>query len=171
MAPDANPPREGPHETAADADRYAEISDALVAAVDRAVPGWIERLVLERLRAWSGHVSAEVAADAVQAGVAARDEVVPALRTLVDTDIDAQRGNPLALLRDATAHAHAVLDRAGMPAMPRDQFAERSFPADRYGLVPATWADIDPDLHEIGLTWGAAKAYLHKARRRDEGRV
>ena len=54
--------------------------------------------------------------------------------------------------------------------MPRDQFANSSFPDDVYGLVPATWADVDPSLHEIGITWGAAKAFVHKARRRDEGR-
>ncbi len=55
--------------------------------------------------------------------------------------------------------------------MPRDQFARNSFPDDTYGLVPATWADIDPALHEIGITWGAAKAFLFKARRRAEGKT
>lgn len=168
MASDANPDRS---DLAADEARYAEISVQLVEAVATAVPIWIERLVAERLQAWSGHVSPEVAASAVTAGEAAKDDVVPRLRALVTTDIDEQRGNPLALLRDATVHAHRVLADAGMPSMPRDQFAEQSFPEDVYGLVPATWQDVDPALHEIGLTWGAAKAYLFKARRRAEGRT
>ena len=108
---------------------------------------------------------------AVLAGERARDEAVSRLRALVDADIDEQRANPLAVLRDVTSHAHAVLADAGMPSMPRDQFARQSFPDDAYGLVPATWADIDPDLHEIGITWGAAKAFLFKARRRAEGKT
>lgn len=171
MADDANPPPpRSESQRTADAERYAQISDALVAAVDAAVPGWIEGLVTRRIVEWSGHASPEVAAAAVTAGEDARKEVVPALRALVETDVDNQRTNPLSLLRDATRHAHAVLADAGMPAMRRDQFAERSFPDDSFGLVPATWADVDPALHEIGITWGAAKAFLHKARRRDEGR-
>lgn len=170
MSADANPAPDQADDPA-DAARYAEVSATLVDAVAEVVPGWIERLVVERLRAWSGHVSPEVAAQAVAAGEAARDDVVPRLRTLVETDIDDQDANPLALLRGATAHGHRVLAEAGMPSMPRDQFARNSFPDDAYGLVPATWADIDPELHEIGITWGAAKAFLFKARRRREGRT
>ncbi|MDZ7675532.1 MAG: hypothetical protein U5K30_10745 [Acidimicrobiales bacterium] len=149
--------------------RYAEVCDTLVETVAAVVPGWIERLVTERVRAWRGEVNEEVAATAARAGTAARDDVVPALRALVDTDIDDQRGNPLALLRGATSHAHAVLADAGVPEVVRDQFAERSFPDDVYDLVPASWDEVDPSLHEIGITWGAAKAHLFKARRRAEG--
>ena len=171
MAPDAN---SGPHPRRADdADeaRFAELSRQLVEAVDAVLPEWIEGLVEVRVREWSGHVSAEVAAAALTAGAAARDAVVPELRALLTTDIDAQRANPLAVLRGATRFAHAVLADLGVPAMPRDAFAEQSFPDDRYGLVPATWSDVDPSLHEIGITWGAAKAYVHKARRRAEGSI
>ncbi len=96
---------------------------------------------------------------------------MPELRSLLATDVDAQRANPLAVLRGATRFAHAVLADTGVPAMPRDQFARRSFPDDVYGLVPATWSDIDPSLHELGITWGAAKAFVHKARRRAEGQA
>jgi putative CocE/NonD family hydrolase len=44
-----------------------------------------------------------------------------------------------------------------------------SFPDDAYDLGPASFADIDPSLHEPGLMWGAAKAHVHLARRRAEG--
>lgn len=169
MAPDANPPARGSADPADEA-RLADAARSLAEQVEAAVPGWIERLVVTRVREWSGHVSPEVAAEAVAAGEAARDDVVPRLRRLLETDIDDQRGNPLDLLRGATRHADAVLERTGMPAVQRDQFAERSFPSDRYDLMPATWADIDPSLHEPGITWGAAKAFVHKARRRAEGR-
>lgn len=166
MASDANPPV-----AAADEERLAAIAAALADRVEEAVPGWIEGLVLTRVREWSGHVSAEVAAEAVVAAEDARAEVVPRMRRLLGADIDDQTANPLELLRHATRHAHDALARIGVPSVARDDFTQRSFPGDSYDLMPATWSDIHPDLHEIGLTWGAAKAFVHKARRRAEGRT
>jgi hypothetical protein len=52
----------------------------------------------------------------------------------------------------------------------RDEFSLRNFPDDVYDLTPASFADVDPELHEPGLLWGAAKAHVHLARRRREGR-
>lgn len=164
MGPDANPPAAG-----ADEERLARIAGELADRVEEVVPGWIERLVLDRVRDWSGHVSAAVAAEAVVAAEAARADAVPHMRALLATDIDDQRGNPLEVLRRATGHAHDALARIGVPSVVRDDFSERSFPGDSYDLMPATWSDVDPSLHELGLTWGAAKAYVHKARRRAEG--
>lgn len=174
MGSDANPPDRARPDARATADpadeaRLAAAARELADRVEQVVPSWIEGLVVTRVRQWSGHVSATIAAEAVTAGESARDELMPRLRRLLEADIDDQRANPLDLLRGATRHAHAVLERTGMPAVQRDQFAERSFPADEYDLVPATWADVDPSLHEPGITWGAAKAFVHKARRRAEG--
>jgi hypothetical protein len=166
MASDANPPV-----AAEDEERLAAIAAELADRVEATLPRWIEGLVLTRVRQWSGHVSPEVAAEAVVAAEGARSDVVPRMRALLATDIDRQGGNPLELLRAATSHAHDALARIGVPAIERDEFSERSFPGDSYDLVPATWADVDPSLHEIGLTWGAAKAFVHKARRRAEGRT
>lgn len=165
MGSDANPPV-----AAADEERLAAIAAELADRVEATVPAWIERLVLTRVRDWSGHVSAEVAAEAVVAAEGAGREVVPRMRTLLETDIDLQAANPLELLRGATRHAHDALARIGVPSVPRDDFSQRSFPGDSYDLMPATWSDVDPSLQEVGLTWGAAKAYVHKARRRAEGR-
>jgi hypothetical protein len=164
MASDANPPV-----AADDEARLAAIAAELADRVEAMVPGWIERLVLDRVRDWSGHVSAEVAAEAVVAAEEARRDVVPRMRALLLADIDEQAGNPLEVLRRGTSHAHDALDRIGVPGVVRDDFARRSFPGDTYDLVPATWSDVDPSLHELGLTWGAAKAFVHKARRRAEG--
>ncbi len=171
MSPSDNPPPERAGVDPADEARFAEISSALVDAVERAVPAWIERLVTTRVQQWSGHVSPEVVATAATAGAAAAEDVVPRLRALVETDLDEQRTNPLSLLRDTTRFAHDVLADLGVPAVARDQFSTRSFPEDSYGLVPAAWEDVDPDLHELGLAWGAAKAFLFKARRRGEGKT
>lgn len=164
MASDANPPV-----APADEERLAAIAAELADRVEAAVPGWVEGLVLTRVREWSGHVSAEVAAEALVAAEEARADVVPRMRALLAADIDDQAANPLGLLRGATRHAHDALARIGVPSVARDDFARRSFPDDAYDLMPATWSDIDPELHEIGLTWGAAKAFVHKARRRAEG--
>ena len=62
-----------------------------------------------------------------------------------------------------------VLADAGVPPIVRDEFEERAFPDDVYGLAPASFADLDPALREPGLVWGAAKAHVVLARRRAEG--
>ena len=41
-------------------------------------------------------------------------------------------------------------------------------PDDDYDLVPTSFADLDPSLRELGLAWGAARAYVHRARHRSE---
>lgn len=172
MSPPDNPTRHDPPPVdPADEARFAEISAQLVETVAEVVPSWIERIVVERVVAWSGSMTPELLAAATAAGEAAAADVAPRLRALVATDLDEQRTNPLSLLRDATRFAHEVLLDAGVPGVSRDQFSSRSFPDDDYGLVPASWDQVDPSLHEIGLTWGAAKAFLFKARRRAEGRT
>jgi hypothetical protein len=45
-----------------------------------------------------------------------------------------------------------------VPDVARDEFEERSFPADRYGLVPRAFADLDETLGPAQLVWGIAKA-------------
>jgi hypothetical protein len=97
-------------------------------------------------------------------------EVGGALRELLAMDVDAQPLNPLALLRMAVRYPGGVLAAAGVPPVRRDEFAERSFPEDAYGLVPATWADVDESLREPGLVWSAWKAKAVLDRRRAEGR-
>jgi hypothetical protein len=107
-------------------------------------------------------------AAAERAGADAVAEVVPRLRSLLATDVDAQRTNPLAVLRSAVRHPTGVLRDLGVPIADRDEFAERAFPEDVYDLSPASFADIDESLHEPGLRWGAAKAYVHLRRRRPD---
>jgi hypothetical protein len=92
------------------------------------------------------------------------------VRALLASDIDDQRTGPLAVVRGAVRFPTAVLEQAGVPPVERDPFAVRQFPEDLYDLAPATFGDLDPTLHEPGLTWGAAKAHVHLARRRREGR-
>jgi hypothetical protein len=128
----------------------------LAAAIDAAVPHWIERLVHRYVPA----------ADASAAAAAARTDVAAGLKTLIAEDVDAQRTTPLSVLRDATRHATAVLRAAGVAPVAREEFAVRAFPDDVYDLAPASFADVDESLVEPGLVWGAAKAHAHLERHR-----
>jgi hypothetical protein len=102
--------------------------------------------------------------------VAATDDLGPRIRVLLATDVDDQRGNPLQVARELTRYATGVLRGAGVPPVVRDAEAERQFPDDDYDLTPASFADLDPRLAEIGIAWGAAKAHVVLRRRRREGR-
>ncbi len=74
------------------------------------------------------------------------------------------------MLRSLVPYPTAVLRAAGARPVARDEFAARNFPHDAYDLSPATFADVDPACTSPGLVWGAAKAHVHLARRRREGR-
>jgi hypothetical protein len=144
--------------------------EALATAIEAALPGWVERAVARIAAAYLGAVPEEVRAAAAAAGDRAKVEVGLSIRQLLDTDVDDQRTNPLALLRSAVRYPTAVLRDAGVPPVVRDEFAERAFPDDVYDLAPATWGDVDQSLHEPGIAWGAWKAKTVLDRRRREGR-
>lgn len=158
----------GPAEDEAALVRYGE---RLADGVEAALPGWVERSVERLAVAWAGRLDAGVAAAARAAGADARAEVAPRVRALLALDLDEQRTNPLALVREAVRFPTAVLREAGVPPVERDEVAERQLPDDPYDLTPTSFADLDPALHEPGLEWGAAKAHVHLARRRAEGQV
>jgi hypothetical protein len=153
-----------------DAAALARYADRLVTAVDAALPGWVDTSVRRVLSAQGIAVDDEVVRAIDAAGGAARDEGMPRLRALLATDVDEQRTNPLAVLRSLVRHPTTVLHAAGARPVERDEFQVRAFPDDVYDLAPATFSDVDPALHEPGLEWGAAKAHVHLARRRREGK-
>jgi hypothetical protein len=145
--------------------RLDAVATALADAVVAALPGWVERAVASRVPLLTGSTRAA----ATDAGRRAAADVGPAVRQLLASDVDDQRANPLAVLRRAVRYPTEVLRAAGVEPPRRDEFAERAFPDDVYDLSPATWADVDPSLHERGVVWGAAKAHVVLARRRREG--
>jgi hypothetical protein len=144
---------------------YAE---ALRSAVVAAVPRWVVRVVGERYVQWAGGgtLPDAVLEEAVRAGAEAAAAVEPPLRALLEADVDAQHTNPLAIVRTAVRYPTAVLREAGVPEVARDAHAEALFPADVYDLTPGAFGDLDPSVHEPGLTWGAAKAHVVLRRRR-----
>ena len=94
-------------------------------------------------------------------------EVVQQLRALLGVDITDQPVGPLEIIRRSVRVPTDVLRQVGATPVPRDDFAIQNFPDDEYALTPASFADIDPSLHEPGLVWGAAKAHVHLRRRRE----
>ena len=128
--------------------------EALADAVVAAVPGWVRRSV-ERFA---------VGLDVDDAARAAVAEIEPALRAVLTADVDEQRVNPLAIVRDAVQFPTALLRDAGIEPPARSRFDVEHFPDDVYGLVPMTWRDIDESLHEPGIVWGATKAMAHRRR-------
>ena len=142
----------------------AEQARALADGVDAALPRWVERSVERLLVAYSGSADPTAMAAAHDAGKRARADVGTRVRALLAADIDEQHTNPLSILRQAVPYPTEVLRQAGVPPVERDRFAEERFPDDDYDLTPASFADIDQSLFDIGLQWGAAKAWLHKQR-------
>jgi hypothetical protein len=153
---------EGEEDAAALRTHADALADALVAALS----GWVERCVGVRCAQAGVDLTPTVAAAAADAGRRCTEDVGGRVRDLLSMDVDAQRTTPLSLVRDGVRHPTEVLRAAGVPEVVRDEFAERSFPDDVYGLAPATLADITPELHELGLVWGAAKAHVHRRRHR-----
>lgn len=143
----------------ADDAALAERATALADGIEAAIRPWLVQAVV--LRAGEGaRAEAEAMAEATAA------DVVPRVRALLAADIDEQPTTPLALLRTAVGPATALLAERGVPPVDRDEFAERAFPEDVYGLSPAAFEDVSPDLRGPGIEWGAAKAYVHLSRRR-----
>jgi hypothetical protein len=149
--------------------RLRQAGDAIVAGVDGALPSFLEAGARRVLDAWDRlDPAARRAADAElhAAAVAATARVVAELRTLFAVDAAEQRSTPLQIVRSAVGEPTAVLAAHGVPQVVRDQFAERSWPDDVYGLAPHTLDDLGvEDLGPLHLAWGMAKARVLRARR------
>jgi hypothetical protein len=163
----SHPPPPGAADDPADAAALAGHAAALAAAVEAAIPGWVDRSVRGVLAAQG--LPPDDAAIAT-AAAAAKADGAPRVEALLETDVDAQPTNPLSILRSLVPYPTEVLSAAGATPVPRDDFATRTFPDDVYDLTPASFAEVDESLHEPGLVWGAAKAHIHLARRRREGK-
>jgi hypothetical protein len=149
-----------------------EAAAAMVAGVERAVPVWVRREVARLLAAWGGLdpvAVQEVLEQADAAGAVAARRVASELAGLLALDPAEQRATPLQIIRGAVAEPAAVLAAAGVPEVVRDEFEERAWPEDRYGLVPRTLRDLDPDLAAVHFAWGLSKAEVLRARRPGNG--
>ena len=150
-----------------------EASDAILAGVERELPGWVERAVTHILDAWGRtppDARARAEHDAVDAGRAATARVVGELQSLFALDPEEQRSTPLEIVRRAYREPTAVLAAVGIPPVERDEFAERAWPDDTYGLVVHGLGDLgDEELAPLQMAWGLAKAKALRARRDSTG--
>lgn len=155
----------------AEARGMAMLEDAARAIVDgvaREVPGWSIRRVRELVEAWGAdpETRAQAVDAAADAGEQAARRVSAALEELFAQDVEAQRATPLQIVRSVYLEPSAVLARAGVPPVVRDEFEERALPEDRYGLAPRGLGDLgDPELGPMQLAWGIGKATVIRARR------
>lgn len=118
---------------------------------------WLRSLV-ERVVTAQGLASKIVVERMERVITDSRGDLLDRLGELLAEEAWEQRRNPLELVRRATAGVTSELLAAGARAVARDEFKERSFPDDVLDLAPATWSDVHPDLHDVGLEWGAWKA-------------
>ncbi len=152
-------------EDRSDEQLLARYAAALADGVERALPGWVAASVARRLPA---EVLELHRAEIEEAGRAAAADVGERVRELLTLDIDEQWTNPLSLIRSAIRYPTAVLAAAGVAGVVRDEQSVRFQPEDVYDLAPASFADLAPELHDLGIGWGAAKAHVHLRRRRRE---
>ncbi|MDA8070081.1 MAG: hypothetical protein M0Z82_00450 [Actinomycetota bacterium] len=158
---------------------HGDVDDVLMAAVsarfaDRAatvLPGWMaERAVAVLQSAGLPAAAVAAAADEVhRRGSAAGGRAAGALRQLVDTDVDLQRSTPLAVVRASVGGLSELLHRIGVEPPARPEALVRAAPEDSFGLAPSSWSEVDADLADAALTWGAAKAAVHLRRHRPRG--
>ncbi|MSO59539.1 MAG: hypothetical protein EXQ63_04360 [Ilumatobacteraceae bacterium] len=149
----------------------SEYSQRLFDACVIAVPGWITSRMQHACLMAGGVVPEIVTTKVVDIARATQAQVQVDLMVLLSTDVDAQRTNPLHVLRGSTSMATALLVEAGIPMARRDEFEIRAMPDDMYAFGPLTWRDLGDDVHDAGIEWGAWKAAMVIGRRRDEGKL
>lgn len=135
-------------------------SNELLASVLATVPGWVERSVMDVLVSQGieadDKIKTAIAKSAADAQIWVDDE----LRKVLEAD-DESAGTPLTVLRGAARFPTKVLAGAGAAPVERDEFTKSHFPNDDYNLTPAAWADVDDELVEPAIRWGAARVHAH----------
>jgi hypothetical protein len=141
----------------------AQVGAELATRVSAAVPAWVVRCVASRLAPGRAD-RLRILDQAEEFGRRARHDVAGKLGGLLSADVDAQDSTPLEVIRAAVAFPTEVLRGAGVAPARRDEFAEARFPDDPYGLTPASLLALGPEVGELAIAWGAAKAMAHRRR-------
>ena len=147
--------------------RLQEIGSELAQELEVALPVWVEDSIRNVYQAWTGEWPQVIADEARLAGESCRAEIGPLVRQLLEADVAQQQVNPMSILRGASQYPTEVLTRNSVPHVQRDEYLETTFPEDVYGLTPTAFLDFGKTSHELGIAWGAAKAYLHLTERRE----
>lgn len=136
----------------------------LAVGVTAAIGPWVRSSVTRIADQWQPGLSERLVDAAHAAADAATGAVGPAVHQLLAQDVEEQRSNPLAIVRRAVRYPTEVLADAGVPPVVRDAFAAEAFPDDLYDLTPGSFTDLDENLGQTGIAWGAAKAFVIRGR-------
>ena len=151
-------------ETLAEAQLLASHANALLDALQINVERWAVNGLVSRSPA-DAHKRVQEGADRISGQV--RNSVLPELVSLLGADIDHQWTSPLEIVRTLVGPITTELQALSVPAPHRDANSVALHPHDLYNITPATFADVHPSLHDLGLSWGAAKAHVHLRRHRE----
>lgn len=147
-----------------DANEYERYGLDLVIAVDAAIRPWLYSVVDERC---GGSIPAEIevavhsAID--EAAIRAHDLITELATARPETPLS----GPLERLRRAVQPVTDMLAEAGVQTPRRDPVDIEMRPDDLYGIGPLAFTDLSTQVHEAGIAWGAAKAYIHTRRVRE----
>lgn len=150
---------------------YESATADLIDAIDKVVEGWLVRVAETVFVGRNGVLTGDFRRAAQAAAREGATWTMTKLHAALEVDVDAQRVNPLQILRDAVRFPTEVLLAAGIPTLQRDEFDVKINPDDVYGIGPVHWNDVDESLTEPGIIWGAAKASTVLQRRRAEGKL
>jgi hypothetical protein len=144
-----------------------EPPDQLLQVAHEVTEPWLRRVVTDAFERGGGEPEHDSELDELITAECAH--LLGALHDLLEADVDDQRSTPLSLYRAAVAGPNRWLASIGVAAPAAEPGATPERTADPYRLGPAAWSDIDPAMHEPGMTWGAWKAMTVLRRRRDDG--
>ncbi len=142
--------------------KFFEHGQRLHRAIAGAIRPWLDAVTESRLPDTA--ISAQLA-ETLDGITTAVDR---SIAELINADVEEPLSGPLERIRREVEPLNDALDRLGVPAPHRDVVDVQMRPADRHTLGPMTFRDLGENVHEAGITWGAAKAHLHLQRRRPD---
>lgn len=142
--------------------KFLEHGQQLHRAVSGAIRPWLDALIESRV---SGSSLTTELAETLDGITTAVDR---SIAELINADVEKPLSGPLERIRREVEPLNDVLDRLGVSPPHRDPVDVQMRPGDRHALGPMTFRDLGDDVHEAGITWGAAKAHLHLQRRRPD---
>jgi len=138
---------------------FAQIGESLTTALVAAIPAWVEAVARARSSESIDRDELADVADEIIESVEAR------MATLIAADIDEPLSGPLEIVRQSAEPLSRFLANAGANPPERDPYDIAARPDDRFAIGPMTFLELGQPVHEAGIEWGAAKAFVHRSRR------
>lgn len=142
-------------------ERFRMVGSELVAAVEETLAGWLSSHVAvlcgQHLRTDEQEISQELE----KRLNTVTEDVTRNLRRMASAAIDEPVSGPLEQIRSALVPLTDWLQICG--ATPNGSPDSR--PDDPFGFGPVTFRDLSDEVHDAGIRWGAAKAFMHQQHR------